>query len=179
MDPIAIILRRIEEHLHLLSFGSLQARANVILWVLILIGLVYALINWKKGVHGLVLASFLGVFASLSLVPPIDANDMRAFAATIPFTALWVVEGGYALISWGKKLLKQNEDSQHRGDQLFRCRDWQSVFRRCWSFWQSQRQSCCVHLAQTSNGSHPFAGTDCLRARPTIASGIYAREYKY
>jgi len=94
-----------------ISFGSFQSQANIILWALILTGLVYAALNWRKGIHGLVLTSFIGVFASLTLVPPIDANDMRAFAATIPFTGLWVVEGGYALISWGKKLLKEKEDS--------------------------------------------------------------------
>jgi hypothetical protein len=94
-----------------ISFGPLQIRANILLWGLILVGLIYATLNWKKGNHALVLASFLGVLASVALVPPIDANDMRAFAATIPFTALWIVEGGYALTSWGKKLLKQREDS--------------------------------------------------------------------
>jgi len=73
-------------------------------------GLVYAGLNWKEGIHGLVLASFIGVFASVSLVPPIDANYMRAYAATIPFTVIWVVEGGYGLIAWGKRLLKQKEE---------------------------------------------------------------------
>jgi len=92
-----------------IPFGSLQTKANILLWGLILIGLVYAVINWREGIHGLVLASMIGVFTSLPLVPPIDANDMRAFAATIPFSALWIVEGGYALISWGKTLAKQTE----------------------------------------------------------------------
>ena len=94
-----------------IPFGSLQSRANVLLWGLIFTGLVFSILNRREGIHGLILASFIGVFASLFLVPPIDANDMRAFAATIPFTALWPVEGGYALIFWSKKLLKQREDS--------------------------------------------------------------------
>jgi hypothetical protein len=35
---------------------------------------------------------------------------MRDYAATIPFTALWVVEGCFALSIWGKKFLKLEED---------------------------------------------------------------------
>jgi len=93
------------------SLYSFRAKATVILWFLTLTGLLFAALNWKKGSHALVLASFLGVFASLTLVPPIDSDGMRIYAATIPFTALWVVEGGYALFSWGKKLLEQREDT--------------------------------------------------------------------
>jgi hypothetical protein len=92
------------------SLYSFRAKATVILWFLTLTGITFAALNWRKGSHALILASFIGVFASLTLVPPIDSDGMRIYAATIPFTALWVVEGGYALFSWGKKLLKQRED---------------------------------------------------------------------
>ena len=60
-----------------ISFGSLRARANVFLWILILIGLVYSLVNWKKRTQETVVASFIGVFSSVAPAPPIDANNMR------------------------------------------------------------------------------------------------------
>ncbi len=94
-----------------ISSGSFRATVNIFLWGLTLIGLAYGILNWKEGIHTLVLASFIGIFASVALLPPIDANYMRAYAATIPFTALWVAEGGGALISRGKKLLKLKEES--------------------------------------------------------------------
>ncbi len=93
------------------SLYSFRIKANIILWILTLTGLVDAVLNWKKARQALVLASFIGVFASLTLVPPADSDGMRVYAATIPFTALWVVDGLFALSSWGKKLLKQKEDN--------------------------------------------------------------------
>ena len=54
------------------SLYSFRAKANIILWILTLTGLAFAGSNWKKGSHTLVLASFIGVFASVTLVPPID-----------------------------------------------------------------------------------------------------------
>jgi hypothetical protein len=94
-----------------ISFGRLQTNATLVLWVLTLTGLVYAALNWKKGNHALILASFVGVFASVAFVPPIDSDGMRVYAATIPFTALWVIEGLFALETWCKKLFRQKEDS--------------------------------------------------------------------
>ena len=92
------------------SLFSFRTKANILLWGLTLIGLVYAALNLKKGSHALVLASFIGVLASVALVPPVDSDGMRVYAATIPFTGLWVAEGLFALLCWWKKILKQEED---------------------------------------------------------------------
>jgi hypothetical protein len=59
---------------------------NQLLWVFTWIGLGLALLQPKKGQNGLILAGFLGILLSVSLVPPKDANSMRIYAATIPFT---------------------------------------------------------------------------------------------
>ncbi|MDP1709359.1 MAG: hypothetical protein Q8L21_00530, partial [Candidatus Komeilibacteria bacterium] len=53
---------------------------NMFLWGFVLIGLIHAYLKRETGTGGLVWISFLGVFASLSLLPPIDADSMRAFA---------------------------------------------------------------------------------------------------
>jgi len=82
---------------------------NMFFWGFVLIGLIHSYLKRETGSGGLVLISFLGVFASLSLLPPIDTDAMRAFAATIPFTALWVAAGISALFSWGRKQIIQKE----------------------------------------------------------------------
>jgi hypothetical protein len=89
--------------------GSISPKANTFLWGFVLIGLIHSYLKRKTGAGGLVLLSFLGVLASLSLLPPIDADSMRTFAATIPFTALWVVAGVSAFPVWGRKLFVQKE----------------------------------------------------------------------
>jgi hypothetical protein len=91
------------------SLYSFRAKANVILWLLALAGLAYSAFHWKKGEHALALASFAGIFASLTLVHPSDADGMRIYAATIPFTGLWVVEGLFALSAWSNKLFRHSE----------------------------------------------------------------------
>ncbi len=82
---------------------------NMFLWGFVLIGLIHSYLIRKTGAGGLVVISFFGVFASLSLLPPIDSDAMRAFAATIPFTALWVAAGVSSLSTWGRKLFAQKE----------------------------------------------------------------------
>ena len=91
--------------------GADQVKANIVFWGVVLIGLIYSWFTRGTGTGGLVLTSFLGVFASLGLLPPIDADSMRAFAATIPFTALWVAAGISAVFTWaGKRLIKKESD---------------------------------------------------------------------
>lgn len=89
--------------------GSIRQQINLMFWTLVASGLAYSILKWREGLHGLVLASFLGVITSLPLLPPIDADAMRVFAATIPFSALWVVTGVSALFTWGRKLIIQKE----------------------------------------------------------------------
>jgi len=60
---------------------------NQLLMSLTCVGLVIALVRRKQALYSLILAAFLGIFLSVSLVPPRDANFMRIYAATIPFTA--------------------------------------------------------------------------------------------
>lgn len=93
------------------SLYSFRTKANIILWCLTLTGLIHAALNWKKGSHALLFVSFIGVFASVSRVPPADADGMRVYATTLPFTGLWVVEGCYALLTWDKQLLKHKGES--------------------------------------------------------------------
>lgn len=58
-----------------------------LLWVFTWMGLASALFKRKQGQYSLMLLAFLGILLSVGLVPPIDANYMRVYAATIPFTA--------------------------------------------------------------------------------------------
>ena len=60
---------------------------NQILWLLTWLGLVSALLKRKQAQSGLILAAFFGILLSAGLVPPKDADSMRVYAATIPFTA--------------------------------------------------------------------------------------------
>ena len=92
------------------TFGFPRSpQLNLILWGIIVSGLVYSISKWREGLQSLTLASFLGVLASIPLLPPIDADGMRVYAATIPFSALWVVTGVSALSTWGRKFLFQKE----------------------------------------------------------------------
>ena len=85
--------------------GSIYRSINLILWVLVISGLAYSIPKWWEGLQGLTLASFLGVLASIPLLPPFDSDGMRVHAATIPFSALWVVTGISALSIWLGKLI--------------------------------------------------------------------------
>lgn len=61
-------------------------RGNNFLWLLTILALFSALIWRKEKSYSLMLASFIGIFASAGLLPPCDSDSMRAYAATIPFT---------------------------------------------------------------------------------------------
>ncbi|HXQ33650.1 MAG TPA: hypothetical protein VN843_06475 [Anaerolineales bacterium] len=72
---------------------------NLLLLALTCVGLAIALARRKQGQYGLILAAFFGVFLSVGLIPPRDADFMRIYAATIPFTAF--------LASIGLSILEQ------------------------------------------------------------------------
>ena len=60
---------------------------NLLLIALTCVGLVIAFVKRRGAQYSLILMAFLGILLSVSLVPPRDANFMRIYAATIPFTA--------------------------------------------------------------------------------------------
>jgi hypothetical protein len=91
---------------------SIRRPINLIFWGLIVLGLAYSVSKWQEGLQGLTLASFLGVLASIPLLPPLDSDRMRVYAATISFSALWVVTGVSALSTWGRKLMIQKEGNE-------------------------------------------------------------------
>ncbi len=70
---------------------------NQLLWILTWAGLASSLLKHKQGQHGLILAAFVGILLSVSLVPPIDSNAMRIYAATIPFAA-YIASAGIAVL---------------------------------------------------------------------------------
>jgi hypothetical protein len=74
----------------LASFGD---GFNILLWALTVCGLWICVWSRRSPIYSLLLAGIAGVLASVSLVPPIDADSMRAYAATIPVTACLVAAG--------------------------------------------------------------------------------------
>ncbi|MBE0681203.1 MAG: hypothetical protein IH589_04755 [Anaerolineales bacterium] len=79
--------------------------ANLALWLLTWIGLIGAIVRRKEKSYSIVLAFFLGIFISVSLVPPADSQRMRALAATIPLTG-FILAAGIASIH---SLLQKNK----------------------------------------------------------------------
>ena len=60
---------------------------NHSLWILTWLGIGTALFSPKRSLSWMILFAFLGILSSTLLVPPNDADSMRVYAATIPFTA--------------------------------------------------------------------------------------------
>ncbi len=60
---------------------------NHLLWILTWLGIGTALLSPKRSLSWMILFAFLGILSSTLLVPPNDADSMRVYAATIPFTA--------------------------------------------------------------------------------------------
>src|SRR5258706_5859848 len=89
---------------------------NRLLWVFTWAGLVSAVFNRIDGLYGLALAAFLDDFISAGLLPPMDADSMRAYAATIPIIAF--------IASMGIALLAQHSGNIGVSDEMFR--EWMS-----------------------------------------------------
>ncbi len=66
---------------------------KILMWGLSAAGLLFAFFRRNRMRDALFLCGFAGVLASVALVPPVDADDMRAYAATIPFTAFLAANG--------------------------------------------------------------------------------------
>jgi hypothetical protein len=76
-------------------------------WVLLgisVLGLLGCIRRARDPQASLVLASTIGILASVPFAPPIDSDAMRVYAATIPFAAIWVALGLYTLFRGGKCL---------------------------------------------------------------------------
>jgi hypothetical protein len=80
----------------LLLDGDRRDIVNIILWFITVIATGYSIIHRKQMELGICLAFLLGIFISLSLVPPADSVKMRAYAATIPLSS-YIIAVGAAL----------------------------------------------------------------------------------
>jgi len=94
--------------------GSFLPQVNFWFWGLATIGITYSISKWRDISWSFIIATFLGVISSLPLLPPIDADGMRAFAATIPFSALWIIAGVSALSAATRKLLFHQGETEER-----------------------------------------------------------------
>ena len=90
--------------------GVFRHQVNLVLWGLVASGLAYSILKWKEGLHSFILASFLGVIFSVPLLPPIDSDKMRVYAATIPLSVLWIAAGISALVAWGRTIFTKHEN---------------------------------------------------------------------
>lgn len=61
--------------------------ARLTFYLLLLVGLVFCIKDFKKPIRSFYLFSFLGILLSIPFAPPIDSNRMRVYAATIPYFA--------------------------------------------------------------------------------------------
>jgi hypothetical protein len=70
--------------------------ANIVLWPLTILGIIHAFVQTDKKHLGISVVFFLGVFISISLLPPADSVRMRTQATTIPLS-LYVICAGLTL----------------------------------------------------------------------------------
>ncbi len=70
-----------------------QAVCDIFMWFFTALGLIAILRSPHRERDSAVLFGFAGVLLSVGLVPPIDADRMRAYAATIPFSAFIATMG--------------------------------------------------------------------------------------
>lgn len=79
--------------------------ANWLLWSLTFVGVAASFINKKQNIFGICLGFSVGIFISVSMVPPADSVKMRVYAATIPMSG-YIIAAGIAFI---RDLLKQKK----------------------------------------------------------------------
>jgi hypothetical protein len=80
------------------GYGKLEA--HLFLYALTLLGIVYCCRHWDELHNSLVLVAFLGILLSVPFAPPRDAPWMRAYAATIPFSAVLIAMGATQMLMW-------------------------------------------------------------------------------
>jgi hypothetical protein len=71
--------------------------AGRLLWTFLAVGLITGIFARRQADRNLMLASFAGIFLSLSFLPPIDSDSMRVQATTIPFL-LYIVAIGTSAV---------------------------------------------------------------------------------
>lgn len=69
-----------------------------VLWALFVIGLIAAIINHRQEKYGLMLAGFAGIFFSVAFVAPSNSDNMRIYAAALPFS-FYIVSAGTAVLN--------------------------------------------------------------------------------
>jgi hypothetical protein len=78
--------------------------ARLLLLLLSAAGLVWSISNWRDPLPALLLAALLGTFLSIPFVPPWEADHMRAYAATLPFYAIYPAIGLAFLVGRFKRM---------------------------------------------------------------------------
>ena len=79
---------------------------HFILSVLALAGIVWLLRNHRLPLSNLLSVALVGIFLSVPFVPPWDSDQMRAYAAVLPFIAFLPALGAMSL--WSVPLIDQN-----------------------------------------------------------------------
>lgn len=99
---VGIIRRRFLSHLVPLVTYVIYA-----LYVLSLLGILKCYSQRRNSVYSLLLAACLGIFISVPFAPPVDAQGMRVYAATIPVSAALPAVGCSFLMrrtNWNSRL---------------------------------------------------------------------------
>ncbi|MCP4139682.1 MAG: hypothetical protein GY755_05230 [Chloroflexi bacterium] len=82
------------EHSGIFSFDGSNKWIGNTLWglslILLLLALKNAIKNFKKPIHSLLLATFIGIFLSIPFLPPIDGGK-RFYASTMPLFFAFIV----------------------------------------------------------------------------------------
>jgi len=86
--------------------------ANLVLWILSFAGLVIVVVNRKQKIYSISFAFFVGIFLSVSLVPPADSTMMRAYAATIPMSCYLLAIGA----TFPQKFTQRNTELHQNAD---------------------------------------------------------------
>lgn len=88
------------------AFGYIKADSEILSKILRLalfflsgLGLIFCLCHQKNEHNKLVLMATAGILLSVPFAPPIDAEEMRAYAATILFFAILPIMGLYSILS--------------------------------------------------------------------------------
>jgi hypothetical protein len=81
----------------LLSPEALNTR--IVLYALSGVGVLVLLIRRRDQTHSMMLAAVLGVLASVPLVPPVDSDQMRTYAATVPIVGAMAALGLHGVLS--------------------------------------------------------------------------------
>ncbi len=79
--------------------ASVALLARLLLLLLSVAGLVGCVLKWREPIPALLLAVLVGTFLSIPFVPPWEADRMRAYAATLPFYAIYPAVGLAFLVS--------------------------------------------------------------------------------